>query len=136
PPVLAPVANQSVLKNQLLEFTIPGTDPDYDPITYAANPLPPGATVNPATGIVSWIPDSTQGGAYQIALTATDARGLSATTTTLVTVLSSPTDGLISQWKLDEASGTTAFDSVGTNDGTLLNFNFNSVSGWTPGKID
>jgi len=31
------------------------------------------------------------------------------------------TDGLVSQWKFDETSGTTAADSQGSNDGTLTN---------------
>jgi hypothetical protein len=30
-------------------------------------------------------------------------------------------EGMVSYWKLDEGSGITAFDSVGTNDGTLVN---------------
>jgi hypothetical protein len=34
-------------------------------------------------------------------------------------------------WKLDETSGTTAVDSVGSNDGTLINGPV-----WTPGTID
>jgi hypothetical protein len=30
-------------------------------------------------------------------------------------------EGMVSYWKLDEGSGTIATDSVGTNDGTLVN---------------
>jgi prepilin-type N-terminal cleavage/methylation domain-containing protein len=40
----------------------------------------------------------------------------------------------ISEWKLDEGSGTTTTDIIGTNSGTLVNFNFNSVSGWRSGS--
>lgn len=40
------------------------------------------------------------------------------------------TDWIISYWKLDEASGTTAFDSVGSNDGTI------NGATWTTGKIN
>ncbi|UCE98880.1 MAG: LamG domain-containing protein [Planctomycetota bacterium] len=43
-----------------------------------------------------------------------------------------PTDpNLISHWKFDEGSGTIAYDSAGSNDGTLVN-----GPTWTTGKID
>jgi prepilin-type N-terminal cleavage/methylation domain-containing protein len=40
----------------------------------------------------------------------------------------------ISEWKFDEGTGTTTTDTVGTNSGALVNFNFNSVSGWRSGS--
>ncbi|HUW20936.1 MAG TPA: LamG domain-containing protein [Sedimentisphaerales bacterium] len=39
-------------------------------------------------------------------------------------------DGLVGHWKFDEGSGTTAYDSAGTNNGTLVNGPV-----WTSGKI-
>jgi len=42
-----------------------------------------------------------------------------------------PTEGLISHWMLDEGAGTTAYDSAGYNDGTLVNGPV-----WTTGRID
>jgi hypothetical protein len=135
PPVLAPLGNQSVLKNQPLQFTVPATDPDNDPITYSASSLPTGASLNPTNGTFSWTPTASQLGTYSVTFTATDARGLSASTTTLISVLGSSTDGLINWWKFDETSGTAASDSAGSDPGTLLNFNFNHTSGWTPGRI-
>ncbi|MHC4637407.1 MAG: LamG domain-containing protein, partial [Planctomycetota bacterium] len=41
------------------------------------------------------------------------------------------TDGLIAHWTFDEGSGGTAYDSVGGNDGTLVNGPI-----WTTGQID
>ncbi len=41
------------------------------------------------------------------------------------------TTGLVGRWKLDEASGTTAIDSIGSNNGTHVN----SPSYLVPGKI-
>jgi Concanavalin A-like lectin/glucanases superfamily/PEP-CTERM motif len=41
------------------------------------------------------------------------------------------TTGLIAHWKLDETSGTTAYDSAGSNDGTLV-----GSPAWGPGKVD
>jgi hypothetical protein len=40
-------------------------------------------------------------------------------------------DGMVSYWKFDEDSGTIATDSVGTNDGTLVNGPV-----WTSGQVD
>jgi hypothetical protein len=41
--------------------------------------------------------------------------------------------GLVAYWKLDDASGTTADDSVGSNTGT---WNGTLGSQWTTGKIN
>src|SRR3990167_7744794 len=41
------------------------------------------------------------------------------------------TTGLVSHWKMDETTGTTATDSVGTNNGTLTN-----GPTWTTGKLN
>ncbi|MBI4354675.1 MAG: S8 family serine peptidase [Candidatus Omnitrophica bacterium] len=48
PPVLQPIAPQSVFESRLLSFTLQATDPDGDPLTYAVEPatLPPGATLH------------------------------------------------------------------------------------------
>ena len=40
------------------------------------------------------------------------------------------TDGLVAHWKLDDATGTIAEDSAGSNDGTLVNGPI-----WTAGQI-
>jgi hypothetical protein len=42
-----------------------------------------------------------------------------------------PVEGMISYWKFDEGSGTIATDSVGTNDGNLVNGPV-----WTSGQVD
>ena len=130
-----PLSNQNVLKDQQLQFIVSATDPDHDPLAYTVDFLPQGAILDPATGLFSWTPNSTQTGTYQITFTATDARGLSATATTLISVLNSDTDGLIAHWKFDETAGSIAADSAGSNPGSLVNFNFDSTSGWTAGMI-
>jgi prepilin-type N-terminal cleavage/methylation domain-containing protein len=40
----------------------------------------------------------------------------------------------VSEWIFDEGAGTSTVDTVGTNNGTLNNFNFNSASGWRSGS--
>ncbi|MCJ7479410.1 MAG: hypothetical protein MUP63_04505, partial [Candidatus Nanohaloarchaeota archaeon QJJ-7] len=41
---------------------------------------------------------------------------------------------LVAEYRFDEGGGTTAYDTAGSNDGTLNNFDFNADSGWTDGK--
>jgi hypothetical protein len=133
PPAPAFLPNHTVFKNQLLEFTVQATDPDHDPIVYSASALPAGAALNPSTGVFSWTPTATQLGQYSITITATDARGLSAVTSTLISVLGSNTDGLVGWWKLDETAGTVAADSAGASLGTLVG-NTNGA-GWVTGRV-
>ncbi len=58
-------------------------DPDGDALVFAATGLPPGLSIDPATGIVTGtLPaDASQSGPYTVAVTATDADGLAATNT-------------------------------------------------------
>jgi len=135
PPVPAFLPNHTVFKDQLLEFTAKATDPDHDPLVYSAAPLPPGASLHPTTGVFSWTPTATQLGQYSITITATDARGLSAATSTLISVVGSSTDGLIGWWKLDETAGTVAADSAGSSPGNLAGINIANGSNWVAGRI-
>jgi Concanavalin A-like lectin/glucanases superfamily/Putative Ig domain/Cellulase (glycosyl hydrolase family 5) len=132
PPVVDPVGNQTVLKGQTLQFTVPASDPDNDPIAFSASPLPVGATIDPSTGLFSWTPDSTQAGSYSITLAVTDARGMSSSTSTIINVIGNPHDGLVHRWKLDDGSGAVAADSAGSDDGILVNFDPDSA--WVSGS--
>ncbi len=64
-PVLPFVPDQTVDEAQLLEFSLNATDPDGDALTYRAENLPDGATLDPATGIFSWTPGMHQAGLYE-----------------------------------------------------------------------
>ena len=59
------------------------TDVDGDPLRYTATGLPPGLTINPATGVVTGtLPkDASQGGPYNVTLTVDDGNGGVVTTT-------------------------------------------------------
>jgi hypothetical protein len=63
-PVLEAIANKSVNETALLSFTVNGSDPDGDGLTFSASSLPAGATFNAATRVFSWTPNSTQAGTY------------------------------------------------------------------------
>ena len=44
--------------------------------------------------------------------------------------------GPVGYWTFDEGAGNTAYDVSGNNNnGTLTNFNFDTTSGWTTGKV-
>src|SRR5262249_47195218 len=71
-PELATSSHQATL-GQPLSFAVNGSDPDVgDTLAYSARGLPDGATLNAATGQVSWIPGPAQGGEYVVTFTASD----------------------------------------------------------------
>ncbi len=64
PPVLNAIGNKSVNEGALLSFTISGSDPDGDTLTYSASNLPSGATFTASTRTFSWTPTYSQAGSY------------------------------------------------------------------------
>ncbi|MEP0822957.1 MAG: T9SS type A sorting domain-containing protein [Ignavibacterium sp.] len=46
-------------------------------------------------------------------------------------VYTAPEPGLVGYWQLNESSGTTAIDLIGSFQGSLTGFEFNETSGWT-----
>ncbi len=90
PPVLQPVGPQLVAEGQLLSIQLQASDPDGDAITYAAAPLPAGATLTPE-GLFEWMPERTAAGCntsrdYYVQFRATDTGGLSANETVPISV--------------------------------------------------
>ena len=75
PPVLAPIANQTVYEGTKLTVQASATDPDANQtITYSlAAGAPSGATIGPQSGLFTWTPDAYAGsGTYSITVVATD----------------------------------------------------------------
>ena len=64
PPELDTIGDKTVNESDLLEFTINGTDPDEDTLTYSASNLPSGATFDSATRTFFWQPSYEQSGTY------------------------------------------------------------------------
>jgi hypothetical protein len=97
-------------------------------------PNPPASmtyswTVVSGTGSVVFSPSAivtnpaatfTTAGDYVLKFTANDGQKDS-NDTVKIRVYASTYTGLIAQWKLDETSGTTAVDTVGSHNGTLMN---------------
>jgi hypothetical protein len=69
-PVLTQPANQSTAQGVATSLTLVATDPDGNAITYSAAGLPPGLTVQPATGVIAGTPTTL--GTYTVTATASD----------------------------------------------------------------
>jgi hypothetical protein len=52
-PTLAPIANQTSVRSANVSLQLIATDPNGTPLTYSASGLPPGLSVNGATGLIS-----------------------------------------------------------------------------------
>lgn len=72
-PVLNPIGKKTVSASQSLDFTLSASDPEGDPVTFSAQNLPGGATLNSA-GQFHWQP-STPGTFPKIAFIATQTGG-------------------------------------------------------------
>ncbi|WP_082458604.1 putative Ig domain-containing protein [Pedobacter sp. Leaf216] len=73
-----------IVGTSYLPQTLPAVTGGTAPYTYAATNLPPGLSFNPTTREITGTP--TQGGTYNVAVTATDANNNKATTTYAITV--------------------------------------------------
>lgn len=73
-PLLGAIGAQSVPELSTLAFSIAATDPDLEAPTYSATGLPPGATLDAATGAFSWTPaaGALAGSPYAVTFTASD----------------------------------------------------------------
>jgi hypothetical protein len=61
PPVLGAVASPAAAEGSPLSLTVTAFDPDGDALTYSLVGAPAGASIDPATGALSWIPGEAQG---------------------------------------------------------------------------
>ncbi len=71
-PLLYSIGSKSVNEGSLLSFTVSGSDPDGDLLTFSATNLPAGASFNQATQTFSWTPTYTQAGLYSVTFMVSD----------------------------------------------------------------
>ncbi len=71
-PVLGEIGNKSIAEGFKLSFTILGTDPDLDSLTYSVVDLPSGASFNEGSRLFSWTPDYDDSGTYSVSFTVSD----------------------------------------------------------------
>jgi hypothetical protein len=73
PPVLSTISNRSVNEGSTVSFSISASDADSQAITYSAQSIPTGATLNTVTGAFTWTPAYNQAGAYPVTFVASDS---------------------------------------------------------------
>ncbi len=66
------VALKGVRATRTLTFTVNGSDPDGDALTFSASGLPAGASFDPQTRTFSWTPTARQGGVYNVVFRVSD----------------------------------------------------------------
>ena len=86
PPVLDPIGNKTGQVGVTLSFDVGGSDPDGDPLTFSAVPLPANATFDPTTRTFGFTPGGSQIGAVSVTFTVSDGRGGIASEAITITV--------------------------------------------------
>jgi uncharacterized protein YkwD len=71
-PVLNSIGSKTVAESSPLSFTVSGSDPDGDGLTYTASGVPSGAAFSSTSRTFSWTPSSTQSGTYQVTFRVSD----------------------------------------------------------------
>src|SRR5262249_37221013 len=72
PPSLSAVANQTNPENTTVSLQLAGSDPDGNTLTYSATNLPPDASVNASTGLISGTLTFASAGTYSVTATVSD----------------------------------------------------------------
>ncbi|NWF91106.1 MAG: putative Ig domain-containing protein, partial [Ignavibacteriaceae bacterium] len=117
-PVITSVPDTTGMVGYLYTYNVE-TNGNPNP-TYSLTVFPTGMTINSSTGLIQWIPTST--GIFNVTVNAANGISPDATQSFMIYVeefqagACLPT--LLSYWKLDETSGSTYADYVGTNTAT------------------
>lgn len=126
PPVLGFIADQVTHENKQIAFLIEATDPNGTPVTFSAQPMPAGATLeveSPGVAVFDWTPTEGQAGFYPITFIASDGELQSSRTATIRVNPAWDTDGdgMDDNWEMQhfgtlDRDGTGDFDGDGISD--------------------
>jgi hypothetical protein len=87
PPSFTAPGSRSTSQGTVFSYSFDAHDPDGDSLTYAAfSGLPPGAVLDPVSGLLRWKPAGNQSGNFAIVVRATDTYGASTQTTLTLSV--------------------------------------------------
>ncbi len=70
PPVLDPLPDRTDAAGAAVSVPATASDPDADPLTFAATGLPPGVAIDPVTGLITGVPQ--ESGVYAVNVTVDD----------------------------------------------------------------
>ena len=74
PPVLAPIPDRVINEGDPVFLVLSASDDDGDPLRYRSPNLPPGAFLDPNTGVFEWTPTFDQHGEFEFTLYADDGQ--------------------------------------------------------------
>ncbi|MCA0422558.1 MAG: tandem-95 repeat protein [Proteobacteria bacterium] len=145
PPVVTgtiPTQTGTDLSTPTLDISSCFADPQNDPLTFTATGLPPGLSINAATGVISGtvaqnagVSGPTSNGVYSVVITATDPSGLSVNHTFSWTITNPAPDAVNDSF--NGLSGQPVTGTVATNDsdpdGDATTYTI--VSGPTAGSV-
>ena len=140
-PTLTQPANQTHAEGTSVSVQLVASDPDGNPLTYSATPLPASLSVNPTSGLISGTLTFTSAGTYTVTATASDgALSNSKTFTWTVTDVSQPPT-LTSLSPTSGAVGTSvtisgaSFGSTQGSSSVRFNGTTATPTSWSPTSI-
>lgn len=120
PPVLNPIGNQSLDAGHTLTIQVPASDPDEDPLTFSASPLPAGATFDSGSGVFQWTPVNSQSGSHQVTFGVSD--GVFTVTETVTIAVGVGLPGLPDPFPFDQVSPLSGSLTVDPNQPLCLSW--------------
>ncbi|MBI2204319.1 MAG: putative Ig domain-containing protein [Candidatus Rokubacteria bacterium] len=124
-PALSPVAAQTSDEGGSVSLAVSAADDDGDALTYAASGLPPGVSIDPATGAVTGTLGYAAAGTYEVTIEVTDGKGGSASagfTWTVTNVNRAPTLSAVGDQTVVSGSTLTFTLAATDPDGDAISF--------------
>ncbi len=78
PPIIYSEAITDAMVGSEYSYDVDGHDPDADQLLYSLIEPPPGMTIEPASGLIRWVPGVDQEGDFSIGVSVIDSGGLQA----------------------------------------------------------